>query len=232
LRRFSQYGHGKGIRRVPPANLISTFREINEKHSPETIQPKTENCKPKTADCGPRTADFPELIFNSTLNHLQPAYILSIPNQKLTNMKTLMMSVKALMLAVLVVSGTQTFAQKKADKRHEINKEKREQHFAEASKRLNLTADQQTKIRAIVEQNKEESKALFKANKDKSKDEKRKVMVEQRRKFDSKIIAVLDEKQKAIYGQMKEEKKAKMQEKKAERQKAEDELGDAGISIF
>jgi hypothetical protein len=54
-------------------------------------------------------------------------------------------------MAVLI-SGTQAFAQEKADKRQhtEMSKEKRAKRFEEASKKLNLTADQQTKIKGIA----------------------------------------------------------------------------------
>jgi len=154
-------------------------------------------------------------------------------------MKTLMMSLKTVLLAVLLITGTQSFAQKAkataAGEHHKgmgMSKEKREQRFAEASKKLNLTADQQTKIKAILEKNKEEMKALREANKTKTKEERRKVMVEQVKKTDAQIIGVLDAKQQAIYQQMKSDRKEEMKKKKAEHEEMQEELGDAGISVF
>jgi protein CpxP len=149
-------------------------------------------------------------------------------------MKTLIKSLKVLALMAVLISGTQAFAQEKADKRQhtEMSKEKRAKRFEEASKKLNLTADQQTKIKALLEKNKEEMKALREANKDKPKEEKRKLMVAQLKKLDGQIVAVLDAKQQETYKQMRAEKKAEMKKKKAERDEMQEELGDAGISIF
>lgn len=150
-------------------------------------------------------------------------------------MKTLMMSLKAMALAALLITGTQSFAQDKMAARGsnpEMSKEKREQRFADASKRLNLTADQQTKIKAVLSQNRTDMKALREANKDKAKDEKRKAMIDQMKKADGQVTAVLDAKQQQIYKQMKEEKKADMKTKRAERMKVQDEMEDVGVGIF
>ena len=126
-------------------------------------------------------------------------------------------------LLVATILSTSAFAQ---HPRHnsDDHKAKREQKFAEASKRLNLSADQQQKLKGIMAANKEEMKALREAKKNASKDEKRAAMIGQFKKLDGQITAMLDAKQLEIYKQMKEEKKKEMQEKRAAKMKEKQEM--------
>ncbi|MES2558833.1 MAG: hypothetical protein V4590_03780 [Bacteroidota bacterium] len=115
-------------------------------------------------------------------------------------------------------------------KNNDNRKAKHEQRFKAASERLNLTTDQQAKLKAVLKQNKTEMKTLREANKDKAKDEKRKVMIAQMKKADGQVSAILDSKQQEIYKQMKEEKKAEMKKKREEHMKMKEELeGEEGI---
>jgi protein CpxP len=124
-----------------------------------------------------------------------------------------------------ILFTTSAFAQKTAPKhKMEQNKEQRSERFAEAIKRLNLTDDQQTKIKVIMEKNRTEMKALRASKKDSPKDEKHAAMMTQMKKVDGQIATVLDNKQQDIYKQMKAEKKAKMQEKQAERMEKREEM--------
>ncbi len=150
-------------------------------------------------------------------------------------MKKLLKVTLSLGLATLLGTST-VLAQETAppssfDTKTHDRKEMHAQKFAEASKRLNLTAEQQTKIKAIMEQNKAEMKALREANKDKSKDEKRALMMAQLKKTDAQITPVLDAKQQEIYKQMKAEKKKEMQKKREEHMKEKAEM-DEYMGIF
>jgi protein CpxP len=136
----------------------------------------------------------------------------------------------ALCLGLVTMLGTSnTFAQDKHkdhnDGKMAERKEMHEKKFAEASKRLNLTADQQEKIKAVMVQNKTEMKVLREANKDKTKEEKRAAMIGQLKKLDGQITAVLDAKQLATYKQMKAEKKSEMKKKREEKAEMDEYLG-------
>jgi C4-dicarboxylate-specific signal transduction histidine kinase len=149
-------------------------------------------------------------------------------------MKTLIRNTRLLALIVVLLSGMQAFAQDKAPQKQRMaeRREKREQRFEEASKKLGLTADQQKSIKAVIENTKTEMKELREANKDKPKKEVRTLMMGRLKAMDSQISALLDSKQQAIYEQMKAEKKKQAAEKRAEHQKMQEEMDDAGGGIF
>ncbi len=134
-------------------------------------------------------------------------------------------------LAFIVILGTTAFAQGKKG----MHKMKADSAFAKVSERLKLTEGQQTKLREVMKQNREEMKAVRESNKDAAKPDKRKAMLAQLKKSDERINGILDESQKAEYAKLKEEKKAQMKAKRAERQKAkpqggaDDELMDDGL---
>jgi Spy/CpxP family protein refolding chaperone len=90
--------------------------------------------------------------------------------------------------------------------------------------RLNLTAEQQTKLKSLREQNRTEMKALRDANKDKTKEAKRKAMQEQMRKMDAQVMAILDSKQQELYKQMKAEKKGEIKKNRQEKMKMREEI--------
>jgi Spy/CpxP family protein refolding chaperone len=135
---------------------------------------------------------------------------------------------------VLILAGflcTQNiFAQQANIPDQSKRKAQHEQKFKVAAEKLNLTADQQTKLKALLEQNRAEMKALREANKEKPKEEKRKAMLEQMKKMDTQVSAILDSKQQELYKQMKAEKRAEMKKKREERMKMHEEMeGEEGI---
>lgn len=138
-------------------------------------------------------------------------------------MKRLVRLTMALLIATIF--GTVAFAQH-PQHNSDDHKAQREQKFAEASKRLNLSADQQKKLKEILEANKAEMKTLKEANKDASRDEKKKVMIAQLKKLDGQITAVLDAKQIETYKQMKAEKRKEMREKREAKMKEKEEMED------
>lgn len=138
-------------------------------------------------------------------------------------MKTQIKSSILCCIALLMVSVTN--AQDKGQKQ-EVRKEKQAARFDEMSKKLNLTSDQQTKIKEIMTQNRTEMKALKEANKDKAKEEQRKAMLGQLKKADGQVNEVLDAKQKEQYKQLKAERKKEMKEKRKEKMKDNEELED------
>jgi periplasmic protein CpxP/Spy len=125
-------------------------------------------------------------------------------------------------LLAFVISTQFSFAQQAPKKDH--NKHDRKQQFEEVSKKLNLTADQQTHIKAIMKQNHEAMKTLREANKSKAKEEQRKAMLEQMKKADGQINDVLDAQQKEAYKQLKAERKAAMQQKRKDKMKEREEM--------
>jgi periplasmic protein CpxP/Spy len=141
-------------------------------------------------------------------------------------MKTVTKTLMLLLLAFLSVQSVSA----QDDKMERGGKAKQEEKFKAVAAKLNLTADQQTKLKAVLMQHKTDMKALREANKDKTKDEKRKVMLEQMKKLDTQISAILDSKQLEQYKQMKADKKAEMKKKREEHMKMREEMeGDEGI---
>ena len=142
-------------------------------------------------------------------------------------MKTL---TKNLILLFVSFACLQSISAQDANK-NEDRKAKHEQRFKAAAEKLKLTAEQQTKLKAVLLQNRTEMKTLRETNKDKAKDEKRKLMMEQLKKADGQISAILDSKQLELYKQMKEEKKASMKKKREEHMKMREEM-EAEEGIF
>ncbi|AMS26445.1 hypothetical protein AEM51_04825 [Bacteroidetes bacterium UKL13-3] len=137
-------------------------------------------------------------------------------------MKTL---TKSLMLAIALFLCFQTVsAQQRKKQERGSEKSQQEQKFQMAVGRLNLTAEQQTKLKSLREQNRTEMKALRDANKDKTKEAKRKAMQEQMRKMDAQVMAILDSKQQELYKQMKAEKKGEIKKNRQEKMKMREEI--------
>jgi Spy/CpxP family protein refolding chaperone len=134
-------------------------------------------------------------------------------------------AIKLFALAFVMLIGTASFAQKpKAKQQHQhMNKDSA---FAKVSKRLNLTAEQQAKLKDIIKQNHAEMKALREAIKDSSKEEKRKALVAQRQKNDERVKQILNEQQKDEYNKIKAERKLEIKKhreaRKAEQKKNKD----------
>ena len=101
--------------------------------------------------------------------------------------------------------------------------EKRQEMKANAQafkEKLNLTPEQQTKIKEIRKRYRDEIKAKLAANPNASKEEKRKMMRQAMESADIEITALLTSEQQAIYKAEKErrikERKEKMKERKGD----------------
>jgi Spy/CpxP family protein refolding chaperone len=70
---------------------------------------------------------------------------------------------------------------------HSNRKQRGEERMKELSTRLNLTTDQETKIQAIMKENREEMKQLRETKKEAPKEEKKAVFMTQMKKADAKI---------------------------------------------
>lgn len=121
-------------------------------------------------------------------------------------------TIKLAALAFLMLIGAASFAQKpkKGNPKPQHKHMHKDSAFAKVSKRLNLTTEQQTKLKEIIKQNHAEMKALREANKTASKEEKRKAVVAQMQKNDERVKQVLNEQQKAEYEKIKAERKEEM----------------------
>jgi hypothetical protein len=129
------------------------------------------------------------------------------------------------MLAIALFLCFQTVSAQQRKKQERVSeKSQQEQKFQMAVGRLNLTAEQQTKLKSLREQNRTEMKALRDANKDKTKEAKRKAMQEQMRKMDAQVMAILDSKQQELYKQMKAEKKGEIKKNRQEKMKMREEI--------
>lgn len=124
-------------------------------------------------------------------------------------------------LTLLLFSVSVTFAQDAKKDR----KARADSSFARISERLKLTTEQQTQLKEVMKQNRSEMKAVREANKDVAKPEKRKAMMEQLKKNDSRVSALLNESQKAEYEKLKAEKKEEMKKKRAEHNRRHDSGG-------
>ena len=121
-----------------------------------------------------------------------------------------------LALVLLMLSGNELFAQRQGKQHKHMNNDSA---FAKISTRLNLTAEQQTKLKEIIRKNREELKAVKEANKNATKEEKRKALVAQMKKGDEQIKAVLNDTQKAEYEKIKQERKGLMKKKNEQRKR-------------
>jgi len=108
----------------------------------------------------------------------------------------------------------------------ENHKELAEQRFKVISEKLQLTQEQQTKLKAIAKENRMEMKQLRESKKDAPKQERRAAMLSQLKKANEQINAMLNPKQQELFSQYKAERKAhrqkKMKEKQEDREMMED----------
>jgi Spy/CpxP family protein refolding chaperone len=129
-----------------------------------------------------------------------------------------------LIALVGIASLTQVQGQNKGEHKLQHKHMNKDSAFAKMSKRLNLSANQETKLKVIVKQNHDEMKALKESIKNATKEEKRKAVIAQMQKNDERVKQVLNEKQKTEYDKMKAERKAKMR-KYREANKADKKRG-------
>lgn len=121
-----------------------------------------------------------------------------------------------LTLVLVMLSGNQLFAQRQGKQHKHMNKDSA---FAKISTRLNLSAEQQTKLKEIIRKNREELKAVKEANKNATKEERRKALVAQMKKGDEQIKAILNDTQKAEYEKLKQERKDLIKKKHEQRKR-------------
>jgi protein CpxP len=125
-------------------------------------------------------------------------------------------TIKLLALAFIMLVGANTFAQasKKGNPKPQHNHMNKDSVFAKVSKRLNLSADQQTKLKVIMKQNQAEMKSVKESNQTASKEERRKALLAQRQKNDQRVKEILNDSQKAEYEKLKAERKAEKKKKR------------------
>ncbi|MCU0421949.1 MAG: hypothetical protein MUC81_03980 [Bacteroidia bacterium] len=129
-------------------------------------------------------------------------------------MKALILSFAIGMVTLINMPTTQAQDTQERPKKHGAKHQKADSLFQQFSKRLNLTPEQQTKLKEIMKQNRSEMKAIREANKSASKEERRKAVIAQAKKNDERILAILNDSQKQEYAKIKTEFKNK---KKANR---------------
>lgn len=135
--------------------------------------------------------------------------------------------IKGLAVAALLVLSTGVYAQDAQKPQASAERQHNGERLKQLSERLKLTSEQQTKLKAVMHQNRDEMKKVREANKGADKDVRRKAMMAQMQKNDASIKALLNEEQQKEYAKWKEEKKAEMKarkEKKAGADNEDDEL--------
>ena len=125
-------------------------------------------------------------------------------------------SILMLLALFAIMMSSNLYAQKHKQERKQEMKANA-QAFKE---KLNLTPEQQTKIKEIRKRYRDEVKAKLAANPNASKEEKRKMMRQAMESADIEITALLTSEQQAIYKAEKErrikERKEKMKERKGD----------------
>lgn len=96
----------------------------------------------------------------------------------------------------------------------------RDSAFAKISQRLQLTPNQQTKLKEIMKQNRQEMKAIKEANKNADKATRRQAVMAQMKKMDDQVNAILNDSQRAEYEKIKAERREEMKKRKMERKDA------------
>lgn len=141
-------------------------------------------------------------------------------------MKNILSKASALLILLFVFQMTPTLAQQKSNPKQNPKSPSAQQakRFHETSKRLGLTPEQEKQMRTIMQENREELKALKAANKDKSAEEKHKLMLEQFNKTDQKVMAILNKNQQTEWAKIKEERKVQLMKKKEEHMKHKKEI--------
>lgn len=149
-----------------------------------------------------------------------------LTTQTNSTMKTSILTLSTLLLLVFTLNSTQSNAQQKATElsatdAQKIKSEqqaKQAQQFQQTVARLKLSQEQEKQMRLIMKESRNEIKALKEANKNKPKDEQKKIMTEQLQKTDTKVNAILTEEQKVVWKQIKQEHKVQMKQKREQHQ--------------
>lgn len=133
-------------------------------------------------------------------------------------------TLKLMVALLMLVCATSVFAQDGMrggkGKHHEGKGMNRDSAFAKISQRLQLTPDQQTKLKEIMKQNRQEMKAIKEANKNADKATRRQAVMAQMKKTDEQIKAILNDTQRAEYEKIKAEKREKMKQRRMEKRDA------------
>ncbi|MBW7846007.1 MAG: hypothetical protein H3C45_10280 [Bacteroidia bacterium] len=118
-----------------------------------------------------------------------------------------MKTLKFVATLMVCISTTVVFAQT-TPKNNSEKRENLKQEHAEMQERLQLTPEQQEKIKEIRKNNQAEMKAIKEANKNADKATQREAMLKQKEKNNEQIKSVLNETQKAEFDKIKAEKRA------------------------
>ena len=142
-------------------------------------------------------------------------------------MKTIIKGIKFIALIAIFFTASNLNAQNNESmgRRRELA----EQRFKEISDRLQLSPEQQVKLKEIAKENRAEMKQLRETKKDAPKEERRAAMIVQLKKVNDQINAMLTPKQQELFTQYKAEKKANRQKKMKERQSEHEELEDGRL---
>lgn len=124
--------------------------------------------------------------------------------------------------ALLISTAYTASAQKRNKKTPDIN-----QRVEHMSKKLNLNADQQIKLKAILTKSREDAIVIRKENT--TQETRRPKMLELVKSTDQQISSMLDAKQLELYKQHKAERKKELKGKRNKKQSELHELEDEGI---
>jgi hypothetical protein len=132
------------------------------------------------------------------------------------------MKLIALMIVIFFTTNLKAQHTEMMEKRKEIA----EKRFNDLSERLQLTLDQQTKLKAIAKENRLEMKQLHEGKKDAPKEERRAAMDTQLKKANAQISAILAPQQQELFikykAEMKKEREKKWKERNQEKEEMED----------
>lgn len=129
-----------------------------------------------------------------------------------------------MLVAALVISLPTKAQQETKGKSPEHRKEMAQKRFDEVSKKLELSAEQQTQLKALLQKHREQMKVTREQMKEKAKTEKREAAKAQLQKLDSDINAMLNDKQKTAYKKLKDERKAERKAKREQKMKDREEM--------
>ena len=133
-------------------------------------------------------------------------------------MKSNILKTATFLVLAILASINPAMAQQPTSQQPLSKDAQRAQKFQEMVVRLKLNTEQEKQMRLIMKQSRNELKALKEANKDKPKEEKQKLLAEQMKKTDAQVNAILTDEQKVIWKQIKQERRAKMMQKKEQHQ--------------
>ncbi len=121
--------------------------------------------------------------------------------------------------SVVTVKAQQAAPNKETQQAKQAKQAEQAKQFQETCVRLKLTQEQEKQMRLVMKESRNEMKTLKEANKDKPKEEKQKLAMEQLQKTDAQVNSLLTAEQQVIWKQIKQERKAKMKQKREHQMK-------------